>query len=422
MGDVSNGRPRAGVAPDVERADRAGGGAAVRVAHLVSHPVQYYAPLYRELAARGEIDLTVYFYSAATVREFYDPGFGRTVRWDTALLDGYRARFCPSAAQARVGAGWRRRPNWDIVREVAAGGYEVVWLHGYNHPTSLLAAAAARMAGATLLIRDDQTLLHPRPWWKRAAKTAVLRALFSQAIGLYVGAQNRRYLAHYGIPPHRLVAAPHCVDNRTFQARAAALRPQRRAVRAAFGVTDDAPVVLFSGKLIEKKQPLLLVEAYARVRRERPCWLLLAGDGAERAAIAELVERRRLSGVILAGFLNQSELPAAYAAADLLVLPSAWDETWGLVVNEALNFALPVVVSDKVGCAEDLVRPGWNGFVVRPGDVDALAQAIGVLVAEPAARTELGARGRGLVDAYSVERCADGIVEACRRARRRERG
>jgi glycosyltransferase involved in cell wall biosynthesis len=411
-----------GVVPSPVPPTRGRGDQTRRVAHLVSHPVQYYAPLYRELAGREAIDLTVYFFSAATIAEFFDPGFGRVVRWDSALLDGYRSRFCPSAARAPAGAGWTRRPNWDIVQAVALGGYDAVWLHGYNHPTSLLAAAAARAAGSAVLIRDDQTLLHRRPWWKRAAKRVMLRALFSQATGLYVGAQNRRYFAHYGIPPERLIGAPHCVDNRYFQARAAALRPQRRALRAAFGVTDDAPVILFSGKLIAKKQPLLLLEAYARLRRERPCWLLLAGEGAERAAVMERVERHGLPGVRLAGFLNQSELPNAYAAADLLALPSGWDETWGLVVNEALNFGLPVVVSDKVGCAEDLVRSGWNGFVVSHDDVGALARALGVLVAEPAARATLGARGRALVDGYSVERCADGIVEACRRAPHRERG
>ena len=387
-----------------------------RVAHLVSHPVQYYAPLYRELARREAIDLTVFFYSAASIAAYHDPGFGRTVRWDRELLDGYRARFCPSAARTPAGAGWRRRPNWDVVRAVTEGGFDAVWLHGYNHPTSLLAAAAARAQGAALLIRDDQTLLHTRPWWRRAAKAVVLRSLFRRATGLYVGAQSRRHFAYYGIPAERLVAAPHCVDNEFFQSRAEALRSQRRTLRETFGVLDDAPVLLFCGKLIPKKQPLALLEAYARVRRERPCWLLMVGEGIERAAIEERVARHGLPGVRLAGFLNQSELPSAYAAADLLVLPSGWDETWGLVVNEALNFSLPAVVSDRVGCAEDLVRPGWNGFVVGHTDVGALARAIATLVAEPGARVLMGARGRSLIDRYSVERCADGIEAACRRA------
>jgi glycosyltransferase involved in cell wall biosynthesis len=385
----------------------------VRVAHLVSHPTQYYVPLYRELAGRPQIDLTVYYYSAATLREFYDPGFGRSVQWDVPLLTGYRAKVCPSAARAGLDGGWRRGPNWDVVRTIVRGGYDVVWLHGYNHPTSVLSAVGARLVGARLMIREDQTLLHPRVWWKRAVKAVALRALFSQMTGLYVGAESRRYFAHYGIPARRLVWAPHCVDNRMFRERAASLAPDRSGIRASFGITDDAPVVLFCGKLIEKKQPIALLEAYERVRRQRPCWLLLVGDGAQRPEIEALVRRRGIPGVRIAGFLNQSELPAAYTAADMLVLPSVRHETWGLVVNEAMNFGLPLVVSDKVGCARDLVRPGWNGFVVPHQDRSALAGAIEALAARPEVRREFGRRSRALVDEYSIERCADGIVAAC---------
>lgn len=425
MGSLNLGYATSATAPPGAKSARlAANGATktpcVRVAHLVSHPIQYYAPLYRELASRPEIDLTVYYYSAATVREFHDPGFGRTVQWDTPLLDGYRSRFCPSAERTGVDTGWRCQPNWDVVREVVRGGYDVVWLHGYNHPTSVLAAVGARLSGARLLIREDQTLLDRRPWWKRIAKAVVLRALFSQATGLYVGAQNWRHYVHYGMPTHRLFAAPHCVDNRMLRERAAAIARDRRAIRAGFGITDEAPVVLFCGKLIEKKQPLTLIEAYARVRQEHPCWLLLVGDGHQRAAVEDLVRQRGLPGVLMAGFLNQSELPAAYTAADLLVLPSAWHETWGLVVNEAMNFGLPIVVSDMVGCAEDLIRPGWNGFVVPHRDVAALARAVATLVASPEMRATIGARSLTLVEEYSVERCADGIIAACLDGRRRE--
>jgi len=389
---------------------------ATRVAHLVSHPIQYYVPLYRELAARRELDLTVYYYSGASLGGYRDPGFGRTVAWDTPLLGGYRARLCPSAERAAAGASWGARPNWDVVHEVARGRYDVVWLHGYNHPTSLLAAAAARASGARLLIRDDQTLLDRRPWWKRVAKRLLLAPLFSQAAGLYVGEQSRRHFAHYGMPAGRLYPAPHCVDNRWLGERAAALDGERRRARARFGVQDDAPVILYCGKLIDKKQPLTLLDAYAWLRRARPCWLLIAGDGPLRPAIEARIRDRALPGVRLAGFLNQSELPEAYTAADLLALPSGWQETWGLVVNEAMNFALPIVASDRVGCAADLVRSGWNGFVVPSGDVLRLAESMGILVADAALRRRFGEHSRSLVEAYTVERCADGIVAACTRA------
>jgi glycosyltransferase involved in cell wall biosynthesis len=392
----------------------------LRLAHLVSHPIQYFAPLYREIAARPEVDLTVYFYSDATAREFHDSGFGRRVAWDTTLLDGYDARFLPSAARTGIAGPFLRRPSLDIVREIAAGGYDALWVHGYAHLTTWLAVAAARARGMRVLIRDEQTLLHGRAPHKRALKEVALRALYSQAHGLYIGERNRAYFQHYGMPDDRLYPARYCVDNEFFRAKAAELAPRRADVRASFGIEGDAPVVLFAGKLIEKKQPLLLIEAFARVRAQQLCTLLIAGDGPLRDEAEALVAHLGVPDVRFAGFLNQSELPSAYAAADVFVLPSQLHETWGLVVNEAMNFALPVVVSDKVGCGADLVRSGENGFAVAHDDVHALAGAVCTLVADAGLRERYGARSRKIVQGYSIEACADGIVRACLGGRREE--
>jgi glycosyltransferase involved in cell wall biosynthesis len=385
----------------------------VRVAHLVSHPIQYFAPLYRELARRHEIDLTVYFYSDATAREFVDAGFGRALAWDTPLLDGYQHRFMPSASRTDISGRFLKRPNLDIVGEIASGAYDVLWVHGYAHLTTWLAVGAARTHGVRVLIRDEQTLLHGRPLARSALKAVALRALYSQSSALYIGEANRRYFAHYGMPRERMHAARYCVDNAFFQSRARELAGRRHELRARFGIEGDAPVVLFAGKLIDKKQPLRLIEAFARVRAQRECVLLIAGDGPLRTECERLVAAFGLPDVRFAGFLNQGELPDAYAAADIFVLPSRLHETWGLVVNEAMNFALPVVASDKVGCAEDLVRHGANGFVVRHNVTGELAQSIETLVGDADLRARFGAVSRRIVDRYSIEACADGIVGAC---------
>lgn len=396
-------------------------GRPITVAHLVSHPIQYFAPLYRELASRPEIELTVYFYSDATAREFHDEGFGQRVTWDRPLLDGYRYRMLPSASRTDISGRFVKNPNWDVVREVMSAGYDVAWAHGYAHLTTWIAAAAARWRGTQLLLRDEQTLLHGRAPHKRALKAVALRALYSQASALYIGEQNRRYFRHYGMPDERLYPARYCVDNTFFRAQAAELAPRRREIRASFGIDDDAPVVLFAGKLIEKKQPLRLVEAYARVRAQQPCWLLIVGDGPQRSEVEYLAAHLGAAGVRIAGFLNQTELPAAYAAADVLVLPSAYHETWGLVVNEAMNFDLPVVVSDKVGCGADLVEAGRNGFIVPHDDTAQLAEAIGQLAGDADLRRRFGRRSGEIVGRYSIEACADGIVAACEAAMARTR-
>src|SRR6266540_3489204 len=321
--------------------------APVRLAHLVAFPIPYFVPLYRQLSARPEVELTVYFYSDATAAEFHDPGFGRTVRWDAPLLDGYHWKVLPSAKRP-PNHGSLTRPNWDIVRSMLRSEHEVVWTHGYAHLTTWLCVLAARARGAHPLIREEQTLLHGRPWRKRVLKQVALRALFGLASGLYIGEQNRRYFQRYGMPDERLFPARYCVDNAFFQERA-----------------------------------------------------------------EELVRRDGIPGVRMVGFLNQTELPAAYTAADVFVLPSGMHETWGLVVNEAMNFSLPVIVSDKVGCGQDLMRQGWNGFSVSHRDTQDLAWAMKVLAGDPKLRQTFGARSRQLVSRYSIEACADGIVAAC---------
>ncbi len=388
----------------------------LRVAHLVSHPIQYFAPLYRELTERPEVDLTVYFYSDASAGEFYTPEFATRVRWDTPLLEGFRWKVLPSARGAAIPSRFLTRPRVDVLRDLAAREYDLVWAHGYAHLTTSLAMLAGGVRGAPVLLREEQTLLHRRPWYNRALKRAALRPLFHRLFGLYVGEQNRRWLLRHGVRPSRLFPARYCVDNGYFQRRASELAARRHELRASFGISTDAPVLVFCGKLIAKKQPLLLLDAFERLRRRHPCWLLLVGDGPLRGAVEDLVRRRRLSDVRLTGFLNQSQLPTAYAAGDVFTLPSAFHETWGLVVNEAMNFSLPLVVSDKVGCGEDLVRPGWNGFVVPHDDVEALAGALGRLVRDSSLRRALGARSRELVDRYSVAACANGIVAACQAA------
>jgi glycosyltransferase involved in cell wall biosynthesis len=386
-------------------------GTPVRVAHLVSHPIQYFAPLYRELASRSEIDLTVLFCSDGSAGAYYDPGFGRSIEWGIPLLEGYGHVIASSAREAPLFRPPNSLPQSDILAALVRGRYDVLWAHGYVHQTILLGILLARATNMRTMIREEQNLLQSRPLLRRAEKQIALRLLFRGAIGLYIGKANKRYFQHYGMGDSSLFHTPYCVDNAFFRIQEAELARQRDSVRARFGITDDEPVVLYSGKLIEVKQPRLLLEAFNRVRRENRCWLLMVGDGHLRGELDALVRDQGVPNVVLAGFLSQAEVAAAYAAADVFVLPSAV-EPWGLVVNEAMNFGLPLVVSNKVGCSEDLVRPGWNGLVFDHRNPDALADALLTLVSNTRLRIEFGNRSRRLIESYSVAVCADGIVRA----------
>jgi glycosyltransferase involved in cell wall biosynthesis len=182
-----------------------------------------------------------------------------------------------------------------------------------------------------------------------------------------------------------------------------------------FGLPVDQPAILMLGRLIEQKQPLEVVRAFAAVRRERACSLLVVGTGPLEAALRELVAKERIPDVAFAGFLDQTQIDRAYAAADVFVLFSK-SETWGIVVHEAMNFGLPIVVSDRVGCAPDLVVEGGNGHVVPHGDREALARTLGRLLDSEEERRRLGRASVSIVDAYTYDRAYLGLVSAVARA------
>jgi len=193
------------------------------------------------------------------------------------------------------------------------------------------------------------------------------------AAALPVGTHNRAYYRYYGLPTERLFAAPHCLNNRFFADRALAV--SRAAARAALGIDDNTAVILFVGKLLDRKRPSDLLEAAARLAQHRAVCVVFAGDGSLRSALEAQALTLNLS-VRFLGFRNQTQLPEAYVMADVLCLPSDGSETWGLVCNEALACGTPVVVSDAVGCAPDLAHEGVSGAVFPLGDVPALAAAL----------------------------------------------
>lgn len=384
-----------------------------RVAHLVSHPIQYFAPLYRELARRGAVDLTVFFRSTRGLVARVDPGFGQRTRWDVPLMEGYRCKFLRGAEREQAGTV-RSLTGLDLGRHLAAGRYDVLWVHGYSHPVNLFVAGVAQALGMPVLLRDEATLLDARPRTRRLAKALVLRPLMRRiAGGLYIGQHNRAWYAHYGLSEDRLFPVPYCVDNGFFRAEAQRLASRRAALRRQFGFGPEQVVFLFAGKLVPKKAPLDLARALAMVQRTQPAAALFAGDGPLRSALERTIREEHLRDVTITGFLNQSRIGEAYAASDALVLPSRFDETWGLVVNEAMNFALPVIVTDKVGCAADLVRPGVNGAIVPAGDIEALAARMAGLAGDPGQRHTFGARSRESIAAYDVPAAAAGIERAC---------
>jgi glycosyltransferase involved in cell wall biosynthesis len=384
----------------------------IRLAAVAASPVIYQTILYRRLATDSRIDLTVIFASSGGVRP-YDAGFGnRLVVWDEDLLAGYEHQFLRRADRNNVLGGFFALSDLDVIRCIRNGQYDAVWVHGYSYLTLWLAVLAARSRKLPLLLREEQTLLHKRSRFREVARRVGLGSLFRSVTGLYIGSNNRDFLRFYGVPDTRLYPAPYCADNEALQQQANTLAAEREGARERFGIMGPDPVVLFVGKLVPKKDPLTLVEAFRKVCLRLACRLLVVGEGPLEQRMRTSLSANDLTNVTFAGFLNRSEIAAAYAAADIFCLPSAFHETWGMVVNEAMNFSLPIVVTDKVGCARDLVREGENGHVVPAGDAVALAAALAELIADPEQRHRYGRRSLEIISAWHVGLAVDGIVAA----------
>jgi glycosyltransferase involved in cell wall biosynthesis len=377
----------------------------MRLAVVASHPIQYYAPLYRELAKR--CDLMVFFAHRATPVDQAKSGFGIGFDWDVDLTSGYAYALLQNVAERPGLDRFVACDTPEIGSRLRGEHFDAVLVHGWHFKTYLQTMLAAKRLGLPLLVRGDSHVATPRPALKKALKAVgypLFLRLFDAA--LYVGVRSRLYWNHYGYPRARLFFSPHCVDSGWFAARATA--GARRDLRSQLGIAADTKVALFAGKLVPFKRPLDLVAAANRMKREgEEIEIIVAGAGSLEA---EMNAAAHATGVSIhaLGFCNQTKMPPAYAAADVVVLPSDARETWGLVANEALACGRPVILSDAVGAAPDLAADATAGRVFPVGDIAALAEALHAVLSSPPALEKIAAKSR----AYSLAAAADGIEAA----------
>ncbi len=380
----------------------------IRLAYVVSHPIQYQAPLLRAIAADAAIDLTVFFCSDFSLRSYQDAGFGATLTWDVPLTDGYRHVVLPR---------WRDTSNPGALAPVSRGifcglrkgidgkRFDAVWIHGYSSVDAVHAILAARLLGLPVLLRAEPWLAdrlrsRAKLWLKRIS-FALLRR-YTAAV-LPIGTRNAEYWAHYFGPQFPSFLMPYAVDNAFFANGALAAAATRAELQDELQLDPGRAVILFASKLQSRKRCSDLLDAYlngiAELNPEQKPHLLIVGDGEQKAALQQRALEQSASLVRFAGFRNQRELPRFFDLASVFVLPSQ-HEAWGLVVNEAMACGLPVIASTDVGCAADLVKDGVNGFIVPVGNVPALQRAL-VEVCAPGHAQQMGEQSRQIIAKWS---------------------
>jgi glycosyltransferase involved in cell wall biosynthesis len=381
---------------------------------LSSHPVQYQAPLFRKLAGHPEVDLMVYYCSDFGVTENVDSGFGVSIKWDRPLLEGYAYRFLKNYAPSSSPSRFWGLINPGINRALLKERYDAIFIHGYALATNWLAFIGALISKTPVLFRGETLLRPEQAGFKKIIKDTVLKASFRKMKAfLPIGTRSKEFYLSYGISESRMFLTPYSVDNDFFVDRGMPLLARKSEVRRELAIPQEMPVILYAGKLMERKRPMDLVRAFEGLGESAA--LVLVGDGELRSPMQDYVRRKNIANVFFAGFRNQSELPEYYAIADMFVLPSAY-EPWGLVINEAMSYGLPVITTDGVAASADLIRAGENGFVYAAGDVDALQTLLKDLVSDPGKREKMGQQSRQIISTWNYDACVNGIVDALKYA------
>lgn len=346
-----------------------------RVLIVTTHVVQYASPLYRVLAGDPRLESLVAYCSLQGAESGFDPEFGVQVQWDVPLLDGYKWVQVPNRSlRPRLGHFWGLwNPGlWKLIRR---GDFDAIVIYtGYMCASFWISVLAAKSAGVAVLISTDSTTLQSREGkrWKESLKPFILRRVYSFVDVIMAASKVARKLAmELGVSEER-IRVIRCGVNKEAWVAASNGEFDRAGVRAGWNVPANAPVILYCAKLQPWKRPLDLLEAFAKA--DLPgVYLVLAGEGPQRGEVEARVRGLGLTErVRVLGFVNASQLPGFYQAADLFVLPSAYDPC-PLVVPEAMFSGLPVILSDAVLGRLEMIDSGKSGYLYPCGEIGSLA-------------------------------------------------
>jgi glycosyltransferase involved in cell wall biosynthesis len=343
-----------------------------KLAIVSTHPIQYYSPVFRALAASQEIDLRVFYtWSQAAAEGMFDAGFGTEVKWDIPLLEGYRYQFVPNVARRPGPDHFRGLDTPTLAADVEAWSPDAVLVYTWNSRSHLQALRHFK-GRVPVLFRGDSTLLDRRTWWRSAMRRLFLTWVYRHVdVAVAVGSNNRDYFRWCGVPLDRIALAPHSVDTVRFAADSDKHDALAAQWRRGLGIDPQAIVILFAGKLQHQKNLGLLLEAFGPLQDR--AHLVLVGNGELENQLK--AQAAPLASVHFMPFQNQSLMPAAYRLGDVFVLPSR-TETWGLALNEAMASGRAVIASTKVGAACDLIHSGEDGWMFESDNRAALEQVL----------------------------------------------
>lgn len=387
-----------------------------RLAIVISHPIQYHAPLYSYLAKDGRFQLRVFFMSDRGARPFYEELSRTIVRYDNPILEGYDYVFL-NAGEPKYWWGKKTEfVNCALGEELVKGRPQAVYFHGYDNLSFLWAILKCRRVGIKVFLRGENEDVLPRPFWRTWLRETLLKFLLPRIDAfLYIGTRNKEFFLKRHVPESKLFFVPYSVDNEYFMRghSQGEINEIRRRVLERHRLAEGTRVFIYTHKLRASMRPVDAVRAFCDLGRSKDLHaaLIMCGDGDLRHRAEELAREKGGGRIIFTGYLSQNDLREHLLAADVMINPA--EEPWGCSVNEGLASGLVVISSDLVVGWPDLVIPGVNGYVYPCGNLRMLSDLIQRLCLLPSAELiRMKQESLRLSEKLSFAACADGLASA----------
>ena len=381
-----------------------------RLAIVSTHPIQYYAPLFKLLTERGVLSIKVFYtWSQSQQGAKYDPGFGKSIEWDIPLLQGYDYTFVNNTSPKPNSHHYSGIINPTLNVEIEEWNPDTILIIGWNFNSHLKCMRYFHKK-VPILFRGDSTLLAEHIGARLLIRTLFLKWVYRYIdYALFVGTNNKKYFLRHGVKEKELVFAPHAVDNERFLDNNNMYANEAIQWRTSLGIRNTDIVFLFAGKLEDKKDLELLINAFNLIANNA-VHLIVIGNGPLESKLKS--KYKNAKNLHFIDFQNQSQMPVAYRLGDVLVLPSKGPiETWGLSVNEAMACSRAIIVSDRCGCGIDLIKPGINGYIFQRKNLQDLINKMNLIIANKNNIDKMGSKSLEIIKDWSFEKICGQIEE-----------
>lgn len=375
-----------------------------KLAVITTHPIQYYAPVFKLLQQRGQIGIKVFYTWGKQTEAKFDPGFNKTIEWDIPLLEGYTYEWVENTSPQPGSHHFKGIINPELINSLKSWQPDAVLVIGWSYQSHLKVIRYFK-GKVPVMFRGDSTLLDEKKGLKSILRSVFLTWLYRHVHhAFYVGTNSKAYFKKYGLKQKQLSFAPHAIDNDRFAFKR---DEETLLLRKSLSLGENDILILFAGKLEEKKAPQHLLAAFLSINKPN-VHLLFAGNGPLEN------ELKQTSGdnarVHFMEFQNQSQMPVVYQACDLFCLPSVGPgETWGLAINEAMACSKAIIASSKVGCAVDLVKDGVNGAVFEAGNISDLTSKLQELTHDVNRLKTYGEESQKIIKDWNFTKIAEAI-------------